>query len=291
MIPYLGCDAAREMLEAFVDGELAMTEQVSLEPHLRWCAVCRARVEDMQLIGASLRLGSPAQDTGTSDVPELAMIQSDVLIRISAEHDQSFPVQMREVFEDMRFLWPALGASLALVACLFAAVSVHNAARLADPDSIANMIEVLAQASAERITPLPPLSSYYPVQLDGRILAPRSLDDGSALHSIPQDDAVFALEAVVTREGRVVDSELLHTERSGVLRRATAAEADEVTALLDAVNRTRFTPAQAADGGGAVAVRVVWVLARTTVKGSPRAEISRPLSDALARPAPRPARS
>lgn len=292
MIPYLGCDAAREMLEGFVDGELPMTGQVALESHLRWCAVCRARVEDMQLIGASLRLGAPAQDTGADEVPELVTIQSEVLTRVRAEHDQSFPVQIREVFEDMRFLWPAMGGSMALAACLFAAVSVHNAARGADPDSIANMIAELARESAERITPLPPLSSYYPVQLDGRILAPRVLDDGSALDAIPEEDAVFALEAVVTREGRVVDSELLQSERSGVLRRASAAEADEVTALLDVVNRSRFTPAQAADGGGAVAVRVVWVVARTTVKGAPRAEVTRPLSDGLVvRPAPRPARS
>jgi putative zinc finger protein len=291
VIPYLGCDAAREMLEAFVDGELPTTEQVALESHLRWCAICRARVEDMQLIGASLRLGSRAQETDASDLLELAAIQSDVLTRVRAEHDQSFPVFVHEIFEDMRFLWPAIGATAALMVCVFAAVSVHTAARGADPDSMANMIKTLASESAERIAPRPFLSSYYPVQLDGRILAPRSLDDGSALESIPQGDAVFALEAVVTREGRVVDSELLHSQRSGVMRRAKATEDDEVTALLDAVNRSRFTPAQAADGGGAVAVRVVWILARTTVKGSPRADATPPVSDVLVRPAPRPARS
>ena len=58
MIPYLGCDAAREMLEAFVDGELAMADQVAVESHLRWCRTCGARVEDLRVIGASLRIGS-----------------------------------------------------------------------------------------------------------------------------------------------------------------------------------------------------------------------------------------
>jgi len=55
MIPYLDCRAAQRLLEAFVDGELAVHDQVALESHLRWCTVCAARVEDMQVIGASLR--------------------------------------------------------------------------------------------------------------------------------------------------------------------------------------------------------------------------------------------
>src|SRR4029079_16753732 len=60
MIPYLDCHAAQTMLEAFVDGELTVDHQVALESHLRWCRVCAPRVEDMQLIGASLRLTSCA---------------------------------------------------------------------------------------------------------------------------------------------------------------------------------------------------------------------------------------
>jgi len=60
MIPYLDCRAAQELLEPFVDGELAVNDQVALESHLRWCRVCAARVEDMQLIGASLRVTSCA---------------------------------------------------------------------------------------------------------------------------------------------------------------------------------------------------------------------------------------
>ena len=58
MIRYLGCDAAREMLQPFVDRELPMAEQVELEAHLRWCETCAARVEDLRLIGAALRVGA-----------------------------------------------------------------------------------------------------------------------------------------------------------------------------------------------------------------------------------------
>jgi hypothetical protein len=40
--------------------------------------------------------------------------------------------------------------------------------------------------------------------------------------------------------------------------------------MLDAVSQSRFEPAQAA-GGAPVAVNMVWLLARTTVKGTPHA--------------------
>jgi hypothetical protein len=72
---------------------------------------------------------------------------------------------------------------------------------------------------------------------------------------IPAEDAVFALAAVVTREGRVANFELLSPDESA-----------HVDALLEAVKQSRFTPARTSEG--AVAVNVVWLLTRTTVKGS-----------------------
>ena len=291
MIPYLGCDAAREMLEAFVDGELPVQDQVALESHLRWCSVCSARVEDLQLIGGSLRAVSAAHAAVASDdLPVLATIQSDVLTRVRAEHDQSLPVQVMSMFEDMRFLWPALGATAALVVGLMSAVALHAAASAADPASMANMIQTLARQSAERRPQLAPLSSYYPVQLDALMMAPRPLSEGPALDSLTESDAVFALSAVVTREGRVANYELLQSVRDGVRRRDTAARTDEVDALLDAVKRSRFEPAQNA-GGGAVTVRVVWLLAWTTVKPQAAANVVRPLSVVPAPPVLRPASS
>src|SRR5207249_253746 len=71
MIPYLGCHAAREMLQAFVDDELPMTELVALESHLRWCDTCSAHVEDLRLIGDSIRDRS-AVNVSTDDARKLA---------------------------------------------------------------------------------------------------------------------------------------------------------------------------------------------------------------------------
>ena len=291
MIPCLGCHTVREMLEAFVDGELPVAEQVSVAMHLRGCATCEARVEDMRLIGTAIRTGSPAVPGTADDIFTLSVIQSEVLARISAEHDASFPVRLRGMFQDMRFLWPALGATAALVVALFTTVTAYRSALNPDPESMARMIQTLA---SERVALRPrpaPLSSYYPVRLDSLMLAPRPLSNGPTLEELPEDEAVFALSAVVTREGRVAGYELLQSVRAGVHRHAAAAGADEeVEAMLDAVMDSRFEPAQNADGG-AVTVRVVWLLARTTVKARAENVGGEPITEELTQPVPRLERS
>ena len=283
MIPYLGCGAAREMLQPLVDLELPMADQVALEVHLRWCDTCAARVEDLRLVGAALRLSAAAPAAHADAAAALAAIQSEVLTRIRAERDQSLPVRFRELFADMRFTWPALGATTALVVCLFAVTSVNRVARAEHPDSMADRISALADRGSDR----------NPLQLDSRMLAPRPLSDGPWLDLIPEEDAVFALAAVVTREGRVTNFALLQPD-----------ESEYVSALLDAVKHSRFSPAQTPDG--AVAVNVVWLLARTTVKASidpndtgslrpltaeEAEDALKPLSGGRARPVLRPARS
>ena len=195
MISYLGCDAARAMLQPFVDRELPMAEQVGLEAHLRWCDTCAARVEDLRVIGAGVRLGAAVPGLHVEDPRALAVIQSEVLTRIRAEHDQSLSVWCRGLFADMRFLWPAIGATAAVAVCLYAVTSVNRVARAEHPYSMADRISALANPGSDR----------NPLQLDSRMLAPRPLDHGSSLDLIPAEEAVFALAAVVTREGRIAN--------------------------------------------------------------------------------------
>lgn len=283
MISYLGCSGAREMLQPFVDDELQMAEQVRLEAHLRWCDTCAARVDDLRTVGAGVRLGAAVPGRHAEDPRALAVIQSEVLTRIRAERDQSLDVWCRSLFSDMRFMWPAIGATIAVAVCLYGVTSVNRVARAELPYSMADRISALAHPGSDR----------NPLQLDSRMLAPRPLDHGTALDLMPTEDVVFALAAVVTREGRVGSFELLEPEESA-----------HVTELLEAVKDSRFIPARTPDG--AVAVNVVWLLARTTVKASidpndpgslaplaapaerPSAE---PVSGEPPRRAPRPARS
>jgi anti-sigma factor RsiW len=88
MIPYLDCRAAQALLEPFVDGELSVHDQVALESHLRWCRVCATRVEDMQTIGASLRVMSCALRAVDGADESLASVESEVLTRIQTEREQ-----------------------------------------------------------------------------------------------------------------------------------------------------------------------------------------------------------
>ena len=277
MIPYLDCRVAQGMLEAFVDRELAVTDQVALESHLRWCGVCAARVEDMQLIGVSLRLTSCALRSAVEADDSLTSVQSEVLTRIQTEREQSMWAQVRDMCTDMRFFWPAVGASFALAACLCVAVTVVSLTSDENPDSLAGMIQVLAN----------PGSDQNPMRLDYAMAAPpRSLDGAAlALESVPGDEAVFALATVVTREGRVANYEVLFSERASIRRHDTAVQIDDVSSVFNAVKQSRFTPAQGSDGAP-VAVNMVWVLARTTVKASAQALID-PAPVRLA-PAPRP---
>jgi hypothetical protein len=265
VISYLGCTGARDMLQPFIDGELPTADQVRLESHLRWCDTCAARVEDLRSIGASLRIGATVPGHHSEDHRALSVIQSEVLTRIRAERDQSLAVRCRGLFSDMRFLWPAMGATVAVAVCVYAVMSVNRAARAELPYSMADRISALANPGSDR----------NPLQLDSRMLAPRPLDHGASLDLMPTEDVVFALAAVVTREGRVANFELLDADESA-----------HVAALLEAVKDSRFTPARTSDG--AVAVNVVWLLARTTVRASIDPNDSGSLAP-LAAPAGRPA--
>lgn len=273
MISYLDCRAARARLEAFVDGELSVADQVAVESHLRWCEVCVRRVEDLKVIGTSLRIVSCA--TRASD-RELASLSSELLTRIGTEREQSLGFQVRSLFADMRFLWPAMGATVALAACLGVAAAVVSLTTAERPDSLAGMIQLLAN----------PGSDENPMRFDDGMTAPPRALTGAALAEIPGDEAVFALLAVVTREGRVANYEVLLSERASVRRHDAAVDTDDVSSVVNTVKQSRFAPAQDADGTP-VAVNVVWVLARTTVKAAkPAAVAMRPAPAAAVAPAP-----
>lgn len=236
MIPYLHCTAAREQLEAFVDDELAMADQVAVESHLRWCRTCGARVDDLRLIAASLRAGAhrapPRSSDSPADARALQAIQAEVLIRIQSERDDSMAARLREICEDMRFFWPALGATAAVVACLLTAVGVLHAAKDEQIDSMAAVVESTANASQIRT--------------------------GWVLEGVPEEEAVFALAMMVTRKGRIADYEMLLMERASVKRRDGSALAADVGGLLDAVRQSRFAPSEE-HASRAVAVDMVWL--------------------------------
>ena len=96
MIQYLGCEVVSEKLQALIDGELSVQDQVAVGEHLRWCTVCAARAEDLQVIGASLRLVTNAiHDASLDDA--IASMSSSVVARVGAEREQSYWQRMRRM--------------------------------------------------------------------------------------------------------------------------------------------------------------------------------------------------
>jgi Putative zinc-finger len=273
MTPYVGCEYARERLEAFLDEELSVDEQVLVESHVRWCRTCADRIEDFQLIGTSIRVG-PSVSYVAEVEPALSAVYSRVLMRVRAEHDQAFGVRMRELFIDMRLLWPALGATMAVLVCLSVAIGVLKSTSIERPESLATRLEAMNPGS--EANPLRPdnnarVDRYFDKYVDsdraGGISIPRVMDDGAFVAGIRDEEAMFTMAMVVNRDGRITNAELLNSERSGA-KAERAVQGDNVEAVLDAVRQSRFAPAQTPIGR-TVAVNMVWLIVVTTVQQTP----------------------
>jgi hypothetical protein len=274
MIPYMGCEHARELLDAFLDDELPVSDQVAVESHLRWCRTCSLRVEDMRLIGASLRLGSPVKRAGGDDTQALSAIAAGTLARVRAERADSLGVRVRELFVDMRLLWPALGATAAVAICVTVAGAVLQASSRQQPESLADIIQVLSERGSER----------NPLRPDGGNSIPRILgeNDGELLAGLPAEDGVLWLDTVIGRDGRVASLDLVRTQGHD-----GAGDHDRhVEAVLHAIRLSRFAPAQTPTGR-AVAVNVGWLFVMTTAEKETQKPEPRPADAVLAAPADR----
>ena len=252
MIPYLPCETAREMLEPFIDGELPTADQVAVQAHLRSCRTCATHVEDISLIGWSVRVGTPATSPDVADGKSLAILQSGVLTRIRAERAQALRTRLAEVFSDMRLFWPALGATAAVLACLLGTVNIWRLTTERRPGSVAAMLDILEN----------PGSESNPLRLDRGMSVPRLIDTAFLLEHGSEDESVIMVKAILTREGRVGSAELLASPRL-----AASSQADDV---LLAVRELQFEPSKNR-GGVPVAVTMVLRFEQSTpVKEPPR---------------------
>jgi hypothetical protein len=242
------CDEIREHLEAYHDGELAIDEQVAIQGHLNECVGCSLAVAELAELGRSLRhIAAKMPDRGSC---QSSNVLSSVLERMGVEERLSFVSQIRSLFQDMHLVWAGLGATVATIVCLVGSMSVLHAANTERPDSLAGVISFLAN----------PGSNANPMPLDVEMLVPRARPDG--VFEMSQEDAVLALAAVVTREGRVSNLAVLDSQS----RTAIRVKPEVVLAMLNEASQAQFEPA-VARGGGTIAVNMVWILTSTTVKG------------------------
>jgi hypothetical protein len=249
----LTCAATRRRLDALHDGELPLGEQVAVEAHLEWCDGCRAIVEDLQLVQSGIRATSVR---GLLSNDEQAGFHATVVSRAKAEQALSLEVVARDMFQDMHFVYAGMAAVVAVVVCVIVTVGMMRAATIR-PAEMAALVRGVES----------PGSNRNPMSMVARMQVPRALGDPFAASAgMENGDAVVALRAVVTREGRVASLELLRDQGTPWI----APGSDEgtlVNEMLGAASEARFEPASVA--GLPVAVHVVWILAQTTVRAAP----------------------
>jgi len=251
----LSCASTRRRLHAFHDRELPVSDQIAVGAHLEWCGECANQYAELQFVRVALRATAPGRTSlSTLSREEAAGFNAAIVNRLTAEYDQSFFVRVREMFADMHLVYAAVGAAAATAVCVIIMLGMMRFATKERPDSLAAIVNVLAT----------PGSNANPLDVDGWMQMPRGLDAISA-GSSAEEDAVFALAAVVTREGRIGNFEMLRS--NGARSRAGGAKQERVVEnLMDAISRARFEPAQRA--GLPVAVNMVWLVANTTVRAN-----------------------
>ena len=146
-------------------------------------------------------------------------MRAEVLRRVEAEREQSWGTWLQELERactDLRFVWPAVGATAAAVLCLGLATTVWRAASTDEPTSLAGMIESLSDPGSDR----------NPLRLDGAISVPRVLNtEGPVVHAVldgHDGDEVLAVAAVVKRDGKIGTYELLGSRAAGGISRGAA---------------------------------------------------------------------
>lgn len=240
----LSCAAARRRLQSYHDEELTVGEQIAIDVHLERCSGCRDALADLEALRAVLRAGAPGRVALASFTrEESGGFHASVVNRIGAENRLSFSTRVREMFDDMHFVYAGMGAAASTVACVMIMLSMMRFAALSSPGYNQN-----------------------PVAVDVRMLMPR-LDQHSYTASATEsksdeDEAAFTVSGVITREGRVVNLEL-HDDR-GKGAPAGSSEARAMRDMLGAMSQARFEPAKVA--GLPIAVNMVWLVAHTTVR-------------------------
>jgi hypothetical protein len=250
MMHAIRCDDVRDRLDEFHDDELPLEVRVAIQGHLQDCVACALASSELDELRASLREMSQALPDRSD--PEAERLVRRATERVRVEEQFSWASEMRSRFQDLHLVWAALGATAATAVCIIGSMSVLHATSQERPGSLAGLITVLAN----------PGSNENPVRLNDYMLVPRARTAAEFLPS-SSDDAVLALAAVVTREGRVQNLEFLGSDRTNPIK----VRPDVLLAMLDAAARAEFEPAQAR--GAPVAVSMVWLLATTTVRGAP----------------------
>jgi hypothetical protein len=251
----LRCAFVRRSLSAYHDGELPRDQHVAVHRHLQGCESCMAELRWLDLLTEQVRSAAVSRaDMLSADLTGLA---PGVVSRLKAEEEASLGGRLRELVDDAHVVWAALGATAASVLCAFIVQGILLYAAQERPDSLAALLARLASSG----------SNQNPSTVGGSVQVPRAYTGAVMPAAIAyqgsSDEAVVTLTAVITREGTVSNVELLALDEG----RRPSGDAAELLSMLDMAATARFEPAR--HGRHPVAVNMVWLLARTTVRGKP----------------------
>jgi hypothetical protein len=251
-VKVLTCAATRRRLQAYHDRELGVSDQISVASHLEWCDQCAAMLADLQTIRATLTALGPRRTALSHD--EAAAFNRAVVNRLKAEHDVSFFVRARTIFDDMHVVYAALGAAIATVICVAVTLSMMRFATTNErPDSLAAIVSMMA-------TPLE-------CQVGNDLLEPsvcreRWVERFQRANEAAEQEAVFSLEAVLTKDSRFAWLSATHAGS----RRAAAGQLKLIEGLLDSVSRSRLETGQSPQAPASPAM--LWLVARETVRAT-----------------------
>lgn len=231
----LTCAFVRRRLTAFHDRELPTEDFFAVRSHLEECPPCAREAGDLEELRSLLRASAPSP---AGDRTDLSGLRADIMSRLQQERDASWASRLERVWEDVHLVWIGMAAAAASLICGTMMAGLLHYASPERNDSLAAMIQALA--SRDPYMQLPSPGDVVPAAL---------------MDAMSEDEAVLALSAIVTREGRVDGLELLSSDQNQ----------QQVDHLMDAISRARFEPARQA--GSPVSVNMVWLLAHTTVRG------------------------
>ena len=245
----LSCTAARRRLQAFHDRELDIRDQIAVGSHLEWCDHCAAALAELGEVRTLLQVCASSRPVFTHE--EAAAFNANVVNRLQAEDDAAFVTRVRGLFDDMHFVYAGLGAATAALVCMVIVLGMMRFAADERPDSLAAIVTVLATPlECDSVTDL------------GETLACRErwAERFQRANASAGQDAVFTLEEVLTRHGRLPNLPLLRTGRQ-----TATSQVQLIEGLLDVVSRSRLDAAQPVLPGTA---QVLLLVERATVRAN-----------------------
>ena len=206
----LSCAATRRRLQAFHDGELAIGEQIAVSAHVEWCTRCAAGA-GRRARGRRRRCRRLLPGRLTLSQEDAAVFTGTVVNRLKAEDGASLFSRVRVMFDDMHLVYAGLGATAAAIAC----VVDH-----AGDDALRHRRNVPIRSRAMMNVISTPLDCEAVNDArDASGCRARWAERFQRANESAEQDAVFALEIVVTRQGGLANLDAAAQSPAAMRRR------------------------------------------------------------------------